>query len=73
MGEDCFTEEHQLLTERGFMFLHEIEALPEAERKSLRFAGYDHNEAHLLYEVPNKLVVKERAVQTMIEINQGDE
>lgn len=69
---DCLTEEHQLLTERGFMFLSDIESLPQEEQEALQFAGYNPAVGHLLYEQPQKLIVKDAAVQKMVEITHAN-
>ena len=54
MERDCLTEEHQVLTTRGFMFLSDIEAY--AGDKPLRYASVDGDT--LVYEVANELIIK---------------
>jgi DNA-directed RNA polymerase II subunit RPB2 len=56
MERDCLTEEHQVLTDRGFMFLAEIEAHSGAE--PLRFASLDADADALVYEPATELIVK---------------
>jgi DNA-directed RNA polymerase III subunit RPC2 len=54
MERDCLTEEHQVLTDRGFLFLAEIEAY--AGVAPLRFASVDADA--LVYERATELIVK---------------
>ncbi len=73
VGEDCLSEDMQVLTEEGFMFLADLEALPPAQRDHLRFAGYDHATGHMLYEAASRIIIKPAGAQTMVEVTQGDE
>lgn len=64
MERDCLSEEHQILTNRGFQFLHEI----EGNTDSLLIGSYDPSTKELVYEKANELIVKPAKTQTMIEI-----
>jgi len=54
MERDCLTEEHQVLTNRGFLFLTDIEAY--AGDEPLLFASVDGTS--LVYEPAKELIVK---------------
>jgi len=54
MERDCLTEEHQVLTNRGFLFLTDIEAY--AGDQPLLFASVDGTS--LVYEPAKELIVK---------------
>ena len=65
MERDCLAEDHQILTNRGFQFLHELEANQDP---SLLIGSYDPDTKELVYEKPNELIVKPAKTQTMIEL-----
>jgi DNA-directed RNA polymerase II subunit RPB2 len=67
MERDCFTEEHQILTNSGFMFLKDIEA---CDREALRIASYDMDSKEIVYEPMNELIVNPYKTRTMIEMTQ---
>lgn len=66
----CLSEEHQILTSRGFMFLHELEA---HEADDVLIAGYDTASGHLLYERHSALVIKPATAQSMLEFTDAYE
>lgn len=67
---DCFPEtDHQLLTNRGFLFLDEVEAHVELNSDGtvrdwhgLRVATYDEKTQQLVYAEPRRLVVNKAGV-----------
>lgn len=61
----CFAEDHQLLTNRGFMFLHEMEDC--ANDDDLLVASYDPSSQQLVYD-KYELVINDAQEQTMIEM-----
>lgn len=73
----CIPEDdHQVLTSRGFMFLHEIQELRReqgcdlddpSDFGDLLIAGYNASTQQLVYESPVRIVVNNRRKQTMIE------
>jgi ribosomal protein L37AE/L43A len=69
MERDCLAEDHQILTNKGFMFLHEIEKVRLAE---LKIASYDPESKHIVYEQANELIVKPAKEQTMIEFTKNN-
>jgi hypothetical protein len=69
MERDCFTEDHQILTNKGFMFLKELEE--KQNDPSLLIASYSNEK--LVYEKMNELIIHPSRTQTMIEITQEAE
>jgi len=73
MERDCLAEDHQILTNQGFKFLHELEKL-EAEQKEnknveqLLYASYDQATKEIVYEKANELIIKPAKKQKMIEV-----
>lgn len=63
----CLTEEHQILTNKGFMFLHEIESNPD-----ILVASFDPETNHLVYET-YELVLNKYQTQEMIEMTHNNE
>jgi hypothetical protein len=65
---NCIPEDHQLLTDQGFLFLHEVQAAVKSATP-LRVACYDKSAAQLQYRAiqPEDLVVKDGAHQ-MVDI-----
>ena len=68
MERDCLSEDHQILTSQGFMFLHEIEACGKWE--DLLFCGYDETSQSLVYERATDLIIKPAKSQYLVEITQ---
>lgn len=68
MERDCLSEEHQVLTEYGFMFLKELEKLSTTDRPLI--AGYDPATKSIVYEPASELIIKPVKVQEMIEVTQ---
>lgn len=66
---NCFAEDHQLLTNKGFMFLHEIEQ--QIDDNTL-IAGYNPETDQIVYE-KFELVVNPEMEQTMIEFMNNNE
>jgi serine/threonine protein kinase len=61
VAEFCFTEhDHQLLTNRGFLYLDEVEA---SDWRGLEVASYDARSGRLRFEKPRRLVVQSAAGQ----------
>ncbi len=64
----CFTEEHQLLTNKGFMFLHEVEAY---KGDDLLFGSYNPSTKKLIYQkgdlVVNPYVENQRMIDMTFE------
>jgi hypothetical protein len=65
MERDCFpADDHQLLTERGFMFLDQVEACGAP----LRVASFDVARQCVVFETPRRLIVNEaRAPRRLVE------
>ena len=70
MERDCLAEDHQILTNRGFQFLHELE---ENKDESLLIGSYDPDTKELVYEKANELIVKPAKTQTMIEFEDTEQ
>ena len=70
MERDCLSENMQILTNKGFMFLEEIESSAE---DSLLIGSYDPATKELVYEKANELIVKPAKEQTMIELTHEHE
>lgn len=62
-GIDCFPEDHQLLTSKGFMFIDDILAYKSGD---LLFAGYDVERATIIYEKPFRIIMSKRCAHKMI-------
>ena len=65
MERDCFTEDHQILTNKGFMFLKDIEV---CDQNALRIASYDQESEEIIYQVMNELIINPYKTRKMIEI-----
>ena len=65
MERDCGTEEMQVLTNRGFLFLNDFEK--HKDDPSLRVASFDAETQSMVYEQMTELIVKPAKTQTMIE------
>ena len=66
-----FTEEHQILTNKGFMFLHEFENYKDG--KSLLVAGYNINLDQFVYDEFSLIVNPFAESQKMINMTQKNE
>ena len=71
MERDCFDEHHQLLTDRGFLFLRDIEAL-RARGEALLVGAYDPASETLVYEPMSELVVNPERERPMVHIETAD-
>jgi len=65
----CFTEEHQLLTNKGFMFLHQIESY---QGDDLLFASYDPETDQIIYETYD-LIINPYQTYDMIDMTSPNE
>lgn len=70
MEKDCLAEDHQILTNKGFLFLHDIE---KESLDTLKIASYDPETMQVIYEKANELIVKPAKEQVMIEFTKGAE
>ncbi len=64
----CLAEDHEILTEKGFM--NWKEAKQGYEKGNLRIGGYDHKTGRLIYEYPTDFILNETKTQEMIEFTQ---
>lgn len=67
---DCFAEDHQILTERGFLSLEEFEAA-EASGTLPRILAFHPEDKTLVPEACQRLIVHPAQPQTMIEVSDG--
>uniref|UniRef100_A0A6C0KXW0 DNA-directed RNA polymerase n=1 Tax=viral metagenome TaxID=1070528 RepID=A0A6C0KXW0_9ZZZZ len=67
----CLAEDHEILTEKGFMNWQEVQA--GYESGTLRIAGYDNNTGSLVYENPTAFIFNEPKEQDMIEFSHSGE
>lgn len=73
LGICCFpADDHQLLTNRGFMSLDEVRDLDSHEKSNLSFASYDCVNKELRYEKAARLVLND-GLQDMVEFTDVDE
>jgi hypothetical protein len=68
----CVPEDHEILTERGFMDLDAYKAAT-ADGSVVRVAGYNKKTKQLLFEVPRRLVENARATQKLVEFSSVSE
>jgi Na+/H+-translocating membrane pyrophosphatase len=76
---DCFVErDHQILTNRGFLYLADVERAVRCDARGsvvdwrgLQVATLEQNTQRLVFKTPNKLVVKS-GVQELVEFTDGD-
>jgi serine/threonine protein kinase len=68
----CVPEEHEILTDRGFMDLETYKA-SAADDATLRVAGFDPKRQQLVFERPLQLIENERATQPMVELSSAFE
>ena len=67
---NCFAEDTRLLTDQGFLFLHEV----KARWASLRFASYDPATRQIVYTRPvDKLLVRPAASRRMVNFTHATE
>lgn len=68
MERDCVPEDdHQILTDRGFLFLKDFERLERIGERPM-VAGYDPHKEQLLYEAYNTLVINESKDRQLVDI-----
>ena len=70
MERDCLTEDHQILTNKGFKFLTDLE---NSKDETLLIGSYDPATKELVYERANELIIKPAKTQTMIELTHHHE
>jgi protein tyrosine phosphatase len=68
----CVPEDHEILTDRGFMDLAAYKAAIGAGH-AVRVAGYEPHSQHLVFETPRRLVTNERATQELVEFSAAHE
>lgn len=66
----CLAEDHEILTEQGFMNWKEVQAAYNSG--TLRIAGYNHDMGELVYETPTAFILNEAKEQEMIEFKSPD-
>jgi DNA-directed RNA polymerase II subunit RPB2 len=66
----CLAEDHEILTEHGFMNWMEVQAGYEAG--TLRVGGYDHETGRLVYEIPTDFILNEAKQRDMVEFTQAE-
>jgi hypothetical protein len=69
----CFAEDHQILTESGFVWLDEAIASAQGRAAPLRYAAFDAETGALLYEPATRLIVNPASSQTMVEMTHHNE
>ena len=62
--------ETQMLTNKGWMFLEDVEAYAKID---LKFAGYDENKKQIKYERPNDVIAKPWDNHEMVELTNSRE
>lgn len=65
MERDCLSEDHQILTNKGFKFLTEMEK--EIGDSSLKIGAYNPETKQIEYQTASELIVKPAKQQKMIE------
>jgi tetratricopeptide (TPR) repeat protein len=68
----CVPEEHEILTNRGFLDLDAYEAAVAAD-PTLLVASYNVDAKALVFEAPNKLVQFAAATRELVELSDADE
>lgn len=61
----CLSEDHEILTEHGFMNWKEVK--DGYEKGTLKVAGYDHSTGHLVYENPTAFILNDEKEYDMVE------
>ena len=67
----CLAEDHEILTEHGFMNWQEVQQGYEAG--TLRIGGYNHKTGELVYETPSAFILNEAEEREMIEFTHSGE
>lgn len=67
----CLAEDHEILTERGFMNWQEVQK--GYQTGELRIAGYDHNNKTLVYEYPTDFILNDKKDYQMIEFTNNSD
>jgi DNA-directed RNA polymerase II subunit RPB2 len=67
----CLAEDHEILTENGFMNWNEVEE--GYKNGSLRVGGYNHENGELVYEYPTDFILNESKERDMIEFLQAED
>ena len=66
MERDCLSTEHQVLTNKGFLFLPEMENALKND-PDIKIASYNTEKKELVYEKCNELIVKPATEQKLVE------
>ena len=66
----CLAEDHEILTEHGFMNWREVQAGYEAG--TLRVGGYDRETGQLVYEIPTDFILNDAKQREMVEFTQAE-
>ena len=67
----CLAEDHEILTEHGFMNWQEVQA--GYESGTLRIGGYNHETGELVYEKPTAFILNDAKERDMIEFTHSGE
>ena len=67
----CLSEDHEILTENGFMNWMEVQA--GYKNGNLRIGGYNHESGLLIYEKPTDFILNEAKERDMIEFTHSGE
>ena len=67
----CLAEDHEILTEQGFMNWQEVQLGYQAG--TLRIAGYNHENGELVYEYPSAFILNEAKERDMVEFTHSGE
>jgi DNA-directed RNA polymerase II subunit RPB2 len=67
----CLAEDHEILTEHGFMNWQEVQA--GYESGTLRIGGYNHETGELVYEKPTAFILNDAKKRDMIEFTHSGE
>ena len=67
----CLAEDHEILTEKGFMNWQEVEK--EYNSGILHIAGYNHENGELVYERPTAFILNDAIERDMIEFTHSGE
>ena len=67
----CLADDHEILTEHGFMNWQEVQA--GYESGTLRIGGYNHKTGELVYELPSAFILNEAKEREMVEFTHSGE
>ena len=67
----CLAEDHEILTEHGFMNWMEVQK--GYEDRTLRIGGYNHTTGTLVYETPLDFILNDAKERSMVEFTQAGE